>query len=154
MAGEVRATPRRVLLDTNVFIIGYSDEASLEKRLLRFATTQRAELILLLSDEMKDQILRVAKRVRDKDWAGFLWSSLWRDFAIEYVSLEGTNGSAKQYLDKIPREDLAVFLTALVGRADCFVSYNRKLLKAALGQNPPFQCLTPEEFLNQFAVVG
>ncbi len=79
MAGEVRATPRRVLLDTNVFIIGYSDEASLEKRLLRFATTQRAELILLLSD-------------------------------------------------------------------------NRKLLKAALGQPPPFQCLTPEEFLDQFAV--
>jgi predicted nucleic acid-binding protein len=138
------------LLDTNIFLIGFSDAHSAENRVLDYLMTRRQDTTLLLSDEMSDQLVRTAKRVRDKDWAGLLLFYLWRDFDVSYVDLGATWDLARAYQSKIPREDLLVFLTAMVGDADCFVSLNRKLLKAALGQHPPFECLTPEEFLAQY----
>ncbi|MBI5651578.1 MAG: hypothetical protein HZC40_14215 [Chloroflexi bacterium] len=150
MAGKNATPPRRVLLDTNIFLIGFTDDISAENRVIDYLMAHRARTILLLSDEMCDQLVRTAKRVRDKDWAGLLLFYLWRDFAVGYVDLNETWDLVREYASKIPREDLLVFLTAMVGNADCFVSLNRKLLKAALGQNPPFECLTPEEFLGKY----
>lgn len=44
----------------------------------------------------------------------------------------------------IPNEDIEVYLTAKLGNSDCFVSSNRKLIKAIA----TFECLTPREFIN------
>jgi predicted nucleic acid-binding protein len=74
MAGENATPPRRVLLDTNIFIIAFSEPTSTERDVLGYLTDHRAEVALLLSDEMQDQLLRVAKRVKGKDWAGLLLS--------------------------------------------------------------------------------
>jgi predicted nucleic acid-binding protein len=151
MAGENRNPPHRVLVDTNIVVIAYSVATSAESQVLRYLGLHRNATALLLSDELQSQILRVAKRIRDKDWAGLLLSYLWNDLQVEYVVLENAESVAETYQERIPRKDLLVFLTAMIGRADCFISRNRQLLRAALGQDPPFECLTPEEFLAKFA---
>jgi len=126
------------------------ETASAENKILRYISRHRDEIALLLSDEVHNQLLRVARRVQSKDWAGLLLSYLWKNFTIHYIVLDETREIAQEYVGKIPREDLFIFITALIGHADCFVSRNREILRAALGQNPPFQCFTPEEFLNHY----
>ena len=150
MADESARLPRRVLLDTNIFIVGYGPRTSAEESILSFLSAHRAETTLLLSNEILNQVSRVAKRVKGKDWAGLLLSYFWRDFNVDVVNLEDAGDLLGQYKDRIPSKDLLVFLTGLVGQADCFITRNHALLKAALGQHPPFECLTPEEFLAKY----
>jgi predicted nucleic acid-binding protein len=46
----------------------------------------------------------------------------------------------------IPSEDIEIFLTAKLGKADCFVSDNRELLQAIAD----FECLTPNNFRQKY----
>ncbi|MBX3016106.1 MAG: hypothetical protein KF832_31580 [Caldilineaceae bacterium] len=50
----------------------------------------------------------------------------------------------------IPREDVTVFLSAITGNADCFVSANHKLIRVLAEQTGLFRCYTPEEFVVEF----
>ncbi len=54
-------------------------------------------------------------------------------------------------MNDIPlREDVGVYLTARNGKADCFISSNRKLVHALVEQTREFECLTPEDFIHRY----
>jgi len=43
---------------------------------------------IIISEPLIEQILRVAKRLRHKDWGGELLSHLWHDLHIHYVLVD------------------------------------------------------------------
>lgn len=142
--------PERVLLDTNIFIIGYRNFSSQEGQVLT-TLRERSDVILLLSLPLEDQIRRVARRVGNKDWAGLILSRLWYDFTVEYVSLPADPlAVAAKFGADIPREDWLIYLTALEGRATVLVSSNRKFLRQVAVQQKLFACFTPPEFLDEW----
>lgn len=65
--------PIRVLVDTNIFIVGFlglsQREENVESQVLRQLADQW-RFTLLLSSELRDQFRRVAHRVGGKDWVG------------------------------------------------------------------------------------
>jgi predicted nucleic acid-binding protein len=67
-------TPVRIFLDTNVFILGAANPDEPEGIILRWAgfETGNSEVEVVMSDEVLDQIRRVGRRLRGKDWAGEL----------------------------------------------------------------------------------
>lgn len=137
----------RILLDTNIFITGYSNNHSPENQVLNYLQTQ-SDVILLLSSPLEDQIRRVARRVGGKDWAGFILSRIWRDFFVEYISLPVKPLSvAEKLAPNIPREDWLIFLTALQGKTTILISGNRKFLKQSAIEQNLFKCVTSLEFL-------
>jgi len=141
--------PSRLLLDTNVFILGYLDLDSPEGRILR-SLTDYPNVTLILSDELTAQIQRVARRTKNKDWAGYLLDRIWRDYAVEYVIVTTEEKRELQGLVTIPREDIGIYLTALRGRAECLVSANHEFVQQAAVRQHLFECLTPEEFLHKY----
>lgn len=142
------ALPRRILLDTNVFLIGLLDATSPEAKILN--RLARSSSILIFSSELEEQLRRVSRRIEDKDWAGFVLYVIWRDYAIDYIQVP--QSLAKEIEDQIdlPREDVGVYLTALLGEAECFVSANRELVKQAANKQRVFECLTAEEFVEKY----
>ena len=142
----------RVVLDTNIFIFGYSDlpDTQVERQVLQ-RLSGNPRFILLLSVELEDQILRVARRVQDKDWAGLLRYFLWSDFNVEFVFLppiESLQQTQHEAMATIPRKDRLIFLTALLGSADYLVSNNRAFVRSAAEGQSLFGCVTPKAFLN------
>ena len=139
----------RVMLDTNVYILGYGDPHSVSARVLDFLHNN-PDFEILLSNEIVDEIRRVARRVGGKDWAGAILNRIWRDLNLEIVALPDERQDLwEQYMNLIPREDLDIFLTASLGLADLFVSSNRELIRSAATQMG-FRCLTPAEFLERY----
>ena len=136
----------RATLDTNIFIDGFTDirkgtdsaEASVLKYLMK------KEVMLVFSDKLEEQILRVAKRIVNKDYAGLLRYFIWISFNIDYISVQKQSEVIEKYKD-IPRKDLLIFLTARFGNANYLISNNRAFLKKAGGHR--VECLTPEDFL-------
>jgi predicted nucleic acid-binding protein len=141
--------PSRLLLDTNVFILGFLDLDGPEGRIL-FFLANHPDVRLILSNELVMQIRHVARRTGGKDWAGYLLDRIWRDYAIEYVTISADEKHAVETLAKIPREDVGIYLTALRGQAECFVSANRELVQQAAARQNLFECLTPAEFLHKY----
>lgn len=137
----------RLLLDTNVFILGYLDLESVEGQILH-VLTHHQDITLILSDELTAQIQRVARRTKNKDWAGYLIDRIWRDYAVEYVLVADEDRRELEALAVIPREDIGIYLTALLGRADYFVSANHELVQQAAAKQRLFTCLTPAQFLD------
>ena len=141
---------RRVTLDTNIFVDGFADirkginsaEASVLKYLVR------KEIVLVFSDILEEQILRVAKRIVNKDYAGLLRYFILESFNIVYISVPEHRDVIGKYED-IPRKDLLIFLTALCGNADYLISNNREFIRDAVNKGE-FKCLTPEEFILKF----
>jgi len=143
------APPSRLLLDTNVFILGFLDLDSSEGRILR-ALMDHPDVTLILSDELVAQIRRVARRTGGKDWAGHLLSRIWQDYPIEYVFVSVDEKRELEAQADIPREDIGIYLTALRGQAECLISANRELVQQAATRQRLFECLTPEEFLRKY----
>jgi len=143
------APPSPLLLDTNVFILGFLNLDSPEGCILR-ALIDHPDVTLILSDELVAQIRRVARRTGGKDWAGYLLSRIWQDYPIEYVLVSVEEKRELEAQADIPREDIGIYLTALRGRAKCFVSANRELVQQAAARQRLFECLTPEEFLRKY----
>ncbi len=141
--------PARLLLDTNVFILGFLDLDGPEGRLLR-ALADHPRVTLILSNEVVAQIRRVARRTGGKDWAGHLLSRVWQDYAIEYVTVLADEKRELAARTDIPREDIGIYMTALQGRAECFVSANRELVQQAAARQRLFECLSPQEFLDKY----
>lgn len=144
---------KRILLDTNIFIIGDADKNSSESVILEALgyrnhhRTLKGEVIL--SDPLLDQIRRVAKYLYGKNQAGEIISNIWRYLNIYYVSSgfhwQEESKSVEQD-NLIPREDVEIYLTGKFGSADYFVSGNRKLLRAIVD----YECLTAEEFVIRY----
>ena len=145
--------PRRLFLDTNVYIIGSVMRNSAEGSILEwlgFFERQVDSPTVLVSEALIEQILRVGRRVGGKDYGGELVNRLWANLSVEHVILADDASQRLIEEDAIPREDIFIFLTALVGGVDCFVSANYRLIKALATTNQLFECLTPAEFVARY----
>ena len=141
--------PKRVMFDTNVPIVSALDRQSVERQVLNWLAAQ-SDITILMSKELSDQILRVGKRIGGKDWAGWIHYTVWRDYTTEFVEIPTAVKELVERSTSIPREDIAVFLTALLGKADCFISANHELVKESAAIQDAFECLTPEEFYHKY----
>lgn len=150
---ETTTTPNCVFLDTNVYIIGMADSSSPEYEILKWAGLGQktpGPVEVVVSEELFEQISRVAKRLRNKDWSGELLGRIWQDLKVCYVLLDAQEFSKLEALAVIPREDVSVYLTARAGKAQCFVSANYKLVRVLAEKTGEFECLRPEEFVNRY----
>jgi predicted nucleic acid-binding protein len=143
----------RLFLDTNIYILGATDLNTSEGQILLWLeqlSFDDDQVALLVSEELLDQVARVAKRLTNKDLAGQLISQILNYSSICYVSLDSDEIEFWLTQGMIPREDIEIYLTAKTGNAQCFVSSNRKLIRALAKQNQDFECLTPEEFIKKY----
>lgn len=139
----------KLVVNTNVFIVGFLDLAerkeSCEVQILRELKNRKHRLIL--SSNLEEQILRVARRVRSRDWVGLLRHVIWSDLEIKYAELNWE--LRRKYEDKVPRKDLGVFVTAIKGEADYLISNDEDFLEKASHAQQTFRCVTPSEFLEE-----
>jgi predicted nucleic acid-binding protein len=136
----------RVVLDTNVYILGFQRRVGDEW--LTLQKVQQRQDVIVFSRELEDQIRRVGRRVGGKDYVGLILNAIWRDLTVDYVLLpDDPFKVAHELAPNIPAEDVLVFLTAVLGRAECLVSANREFLKYSAAAQHAFRCLTPAEFL-------
>ncbi len=145
--------PRRIFLDTNIYILGAILPDSFEAAILEwlgFFDPRETGAEVIVSDALFQQILRVARRVQNKDLGGELLARLWRNLSVRYVFLEEQDVQGLFDADRLPREDVTVFLTARAGEADCFVSANHKLIRILAAESNLFECLTPQEFVAKY----
>jgi predicted nucleic acid-binding protein len=105
---------------------------------------------VIISEELIDQIARVAKRLKNKDWSGEIIGRIWQNLKFCYVQLDDVELAEMENLGVIPREDVGVYLTAKIGQSQCFISANHKLIKVLVQQTGKFECLTPSEFVNKY----
>jgi predicted nucleic acid-binding protein len=143
----------RLFLDTNIYILGAADFTTAEGRILNWleqANSDDYQIELLVSGELVDQVARVAKRLTNKDNAGQLINRILAYSRICYVALNDDEIEFWLAQGTIPREDIEIYLTAKTGNAQCFISSNRKLIRALVEQNQEFECLTPAEFVRKY----
>ena len=143
----MRLNPKmKVVIDTNVYIVAALDLAegvnSAEVKTIKAAGKK---FKVVICKEILEQIMRVAKRVGDKDLGSRIIAALWTDTSPVFV--EVYDEVVKAYEDKIPRKDLAVFAAGLIAKADYLVSVDREFLKSAKNAQNVFKCVTPEEFV-------
>jgi hypothetical protein len=144
--------PSRVCLDTNVYLVGAADENSPESRILRWlgfeGEAPMAEAVV--SEALFNQILRVSRRLHDKDWAGALLYRIWRGMKLLYVQLDESELVAVEADGRIPREDIEIYLTARAGKSEVFVSSNHELVQALGARTGEFESCTPEAFVERY----
>ncbi len=142
--------PRRLFLDASVYIVGAAFADSPEAAILDWAgfdATPGADVVILASDALFQQIARVAQRLRHKDWAGEIIGRIWRNMTVDFVLLSEADIQRIERAGSVPREDMTVYLTALNGRADCFVSANHELVRVLADHAGSFECMTPARFV-------
>ena len=96
----MKPTPTRMLLDTNIFIIGVAYPESPEAAILSwlgYGQNVSRETEVVISQKLIEQILRVGKRLHGKDWGSAILSRLWNDLNLVYVTIppRRTNKSEK-----------------------------------------------------------
>jgi predicted nucleic acid-binding protein len=134
------------MLDTNVYILGFQRRVGDEW--LTLQRVRQRQDVIVFSRELEDQIRRVGRRVSGKDYTSLILNAIWRDLTVDYVLLPDEPFEvAQQFAPGIPTEDVLVFLTAVLGRAECLVSINREFLAHSAAAQRAFRCLTPTEFL-------
>jgi predicted nucleic acid-binding protein len=146
-------TPGRIFLDTNVFIIGAALPDSPEAQILRwagFGMPQPGPVEIAVSQELFEQILRVGRRLKGKDWGSEIVGRIWHDMTFVYVLIAPHELEAIQKAGRIPREDIGVYLTARNAQAQCFVSSNHELIRSLAGESGEFECLSPQTFVDQY----
>lgn len=142
----------RVFLDTNVYTLGAADSESNEAQILDwlgFDESQSNSVEVIVSQDLTEQISRVAKRLKNKDWGSQLLGQIWQNLNVRYVLTSLQEFNKLEALEIIPREDIGVYLTAKAGQAQCFISSNHKLIRALAFNTREFECLTPEEFIRK-----
>jgi predicted nucleic acid-binding protein len=145
--------PKSIFLDTNIYILGALDLVSDENKILSLLINDEnidRRTRVIFSQELIDQILRVGKRIQNKDWASGLLTRLWQQLQVDFIFVEDQDIQAIANAGIIPREDAGVYLTAKQGKAQCFVSRNYKLIRALVEQTEEFECFTPIEFLQKY----
>ena len=145
--------PELIFLDTNVYIIGAVELESPEGLILQWLgwkVKNDNPVRVIISEELIDQISRVAKRLKNKDWSGEIIGRIWQNLKFCYVQIDDFELDKLEELGIIPREDVGVYLTAKVGEAECFISANHKLIKVLAQQTGDFECLNPSDFVNKY----
>ncbi len=145
--------PELIFLDTNVYLIGAVERQSPEGLILKWLGWEAPNdnsVGVIISEELIDQITRVAKRLKNKDWSGEIIGRIWQNLKFCYVQIDDVELAEMEDLGVIPREDVGVYLTAKVGQCQCFISANHKLIKVLVEQSGEFECLTPSEFVNKY----
>ncbi|MEB3882681.1 PIN domain-containing protein [Lyngbya sp. CCY1209] len=147
---------QRIFLDTNVYILAQLNPRSNEEAILRklgfYDAQRRSSIQVIISQELIEQILRVCKRIQNKDWGAKIVDQIWQNLNCLFVpETEDLKAEAEQILTDqlIPTEDIFIYLTAKYGQADCFVSANRKLIQTIAD----FPCFTPEDFVQHFLTI-
>jgi predicted nucleic acid-binding protein len=146
--------PKSIFLDTNIYILGALDLDSDESKILSLLVSKEnsdRQTRVIFSQELIDQILRVGKRLKNKDWSSGLLARLWQQLQVDFIFVEDQDIQAIADAGIIPREDAGVYLTAKQGKAQCFVSRNHKLIRTLVEQTEEFECFTPSEFLERYA---
>jgi hypothetical protein len=151
----VRKAPTCVLLDTNVYIVGAATESGPEAKILDwlgfFGESDSTPIVeIVVSDALFKQIRHVARRVRNKDWAGELVAKIWGNLWVRYVLVEGDEALAEIVPEAIPSEDIEIYLTAKLGQAQCLVSSNHEFIQSLSAETRAFECLTPEAFVAKY----
>lgn len=147
--------PKRIFLDTNVYIIGSSEVSSPEKKILDWLGFNDPSLTntkVIVSNELVEQISRVAKRLKNKDWSGELLNRIWHNLNVIYVQIDPKDIATISSIGLIPQEDIGVYLTAITGQADCFISANYGLIRALVAETGEFEGLTPEQFITKYKI--
>jgi predicted nucleic acid-binding protein len=147
------AIPQLIFLDTNVYLIGAIEPESPEGIILRslgWQVPNNRGATVVISEELIDQIARVAKRLKNKDLSGEIIGRIWQNLKVFHVQLDEFELANMEALGVIPREDVGVYLTAKTGEADCFISANHKLIKVLAQKTGEFEALTPSEFVNKY----
>jgi predicted nucleic acid-binding protein len=142
--------PKSIFFDTNIYIFGAIDLDSDENKILSFLRNSEQQPKVIFSQELIDQILRVGKRLQNKDWSSSLLARIWQQLQVDFIFVDDQDIQAIADAGIIPREDAGVYLTAKQGKAECFVSRNYKLIRALVEQTEEFECLTPKEFLQKY----
>ena len=143
----------RLFFDTNVYIVGAADRQSDEGLILDwvgFWQKTSSDVEVIISEELLEQISRVAKRLLNKDWAGELIGRIWQNLNVHYVFLDNQAFAVLEEQAIIPREDIGVYLTAQAGQAQCFVSANHGLIRSLVQDTQEFTCLKPAEFVKEY----
>ena len=141
--------PERILLDTNIFILGFLEPDAPEADLLNLLET-KSQVTLIFSNDLEIQIRRVGRRLRNSDWVGLLLHYIWSSFQIEYVYVTPEEIAEVEAITDIPREDLGIYLTALRGKAEYLISANRELLRTAVAKQHRFSCTDAATFLERY----
>jgi predicted nucleic acid-binding protein len=145
--------PTRVFLDTNVYIIGaafeYTDEAKI-LHWLGYGEEITPFVEVIVSQDLFQQILRVGRRVKNKDWGAKIVGRLWNDLNLVYVLVQQEDVEEVFRKGEIPREDITVYLAARNGQAQCFISSNHVLIRALCQQTGEFECLKPQAFAKKY----
>lgn len=142
--------PRIIFLDTNVYIIGTAHPDSAEGQILGWVERSmagKADVEVVVSAELFEQILRVSRRLKNKDWGGEILARIWQNMPRRYVLIDHVEWSDLAGRGIIPREDVGIYLAARNGGADHFVSSNHELIRELSNKTGEFACLTPEGFL-------
>jgi predicted nucleic acid-binding protein len=145
--------PQLIFLDTNVYLIGAVDIESPEGQILQWLGWEipgNDEVEVVICEELIDQISRVAKRLKNKDWGGEIIGRIWQKLKVRYVQINDSALAKMEAEGVIPREDVGVYLTAKEGQAQCFISANYKLIRILAQQTAEFECLTPSEFVSKY----
>jgi len=143
----------RLFFDTNIYIVGVADRQSDEGLILDwlgFWEKTSSDVEVIIFEELLEQISRVAKRLRNKDWAGELIGRIWQNLNVHYVFLDDQAFAILEEQAIIPREDIGVYLTAQAGQAQCFVSANYGLIRSLVQETQEFACLTPAESIKEY----
>ncbi|MEA5554231.1 hypothetical protein VB713_25165 [Anabaena cylindrica UHCC 0172] len=143
--------PQRLFLDTNIYIIGVANQNSYERKILESVGFQQTSSIeIIISEELLNQILRVYKRLYNKDWGSQIVARIWQQLQVIYVNFTVDKWLKIEELGLIPREDIGVYLTASKGESQCFISANYKLIRCLVEETKEFECLTPQEFVDKY----
>lgn len=145
--------PQIIFLDTNVYLIGATEPKSPEGIILRWLgweSRNSNSVTVVISEELIEQISRVAKRLINKDWSGEIIGRIWQNLKVCYVQINDTEYAEIEAVGTIPREDIGVYLTAKSGQSQCFISANHKLIKVLAKETGEFECFIPSEFVNQY----
>ncbi|MEQ9481644.1 hypothetical protein [Coleofasciculus sp. F4-SAH-05] len=151
------AIPSRVFLDTNVYIVGVANSTSAEWKILQwlgFESRRSDAAEVVISAVVIEQILRVAKRLKNKDWAGSVVARIWQNLKLRYVLVNEPGFQPTDPFVWLPREDVGVYLTAKFGEADCFISSNHELIRVIIAQTGEFECLKPVDFVSRYLESG
>jgi predicted nucleic acid-binding protein len=117
--------PTSIFFDTNIYIFAALDIDSEESKILSLLEIDNnRQTKVIFSQELIDQILRVGKRLQNKDWSSSLLARLWQQLQIDFIFVDDQDIQAIADAGVIPREDAGVYLTAKQGKAECFVSRN------------------------------
>ncbi|MDX1521131.1 MAG: PIN domain-containing protein [Anaerolineae bacterium] len=141
--------PKRILLDTNVFILAHLDGESPEGRILAAISTHPS-VTLILSNEIMEQIQRVSRRVGGKDWTGLLINRVWQDFSIDFVTVSIEEKRAIEAKINIPREDIGIYITAIRGNIDCLISSNHEFVQQTAKVQNLFETMSARAFVEKF----